>query len=825
MKLPVKSKVEKAVPLAGRSLGDRLVGIAMLAAALTIVVAILIETSIQMPLQRIAAVMHYRTLASVLAANSADAAADEDGVTATAVMASLRGEANVEQILLLGRNGRVIASFSPTGHIESEGVLGDRDGWLQIALAQTLPTVRYSGLVRAEVVSPIIQDGELLGHIYLSASLRPVRERFITFLTVMGLATVFALLAAWLLAQRMRRRISTPLDRLSAAMRAVTSNSDYSAQVPIYARDEGGGLLEVFNAMLAQIAERDRELQRQRDMLENLAAERSRALDQANTRLQDMTTRSADAVQQVASTHKGRREFLELTSLEIRSSLNHAVSMTELLLETAPDFRPTRLADSIQSSVDSLLAIANEIAGYCGDEPGKKPLDMAEFDLRRLMEETAQLFAKRAQDKNLELVVMVDPQIQNLLRGDAARLRQVFMNLLSNAIKFTMRGFIVIRVKQRVREQGRIQLRIEVSDTGIGIRPELHASLFAANNLADSSGARKYGSTGRGMAVSRQLLEQLGGQISVDSEFGRGSTFIVELSLEESAERCLSGTELALDPGRRLLVVDDSPIQREALQSQLAGFGMSVELAADGEAALDLIDGARQAGAPFELLVVDWQMPGMDGIELVRRVRARETGEHVPVILLGPIAQELPEQVRAELAPVSRLAKPARQTALRRATFQMLESRTPALADLSILLIDADTASRDQIREMLCDQDCQLVTAGSARQAFELLAARSFDFVLVSDETPGMAGKETISGLRLSAVPRSGSETRVIGLTANNSAAAREHGMQLGMDACLARPVTRSQLLAQIAGLRARSPAGRPAIAAPQDLGAVLMPR
>ena len=172
-----------------------------------------------------------------------------------------------------------------------------------------------------------------------------------------------------------------------------------------------------------------------------------------------------------------------------------------------------------------------------------------------------------------------------------------------------------------------------------------------------------------------------------------------------------------------------------------------------------------------------------------------------------------------------RLAKPARQTALRRATGQMLASRAPALPDLSILLIDADTAIRDEIRDMLRDQDCQLFTADSARQAFELLAGRCFDFVLVSDEMPGMAGKEMISGLRLSAVPRSGCETRVIGLTANNGAAAREHGLQLGMDGCLTRPVTRSQLLAQIASLRARLAAGGAAIAAPQDLSAVLMPR
>ncbi len=823
--MPKKTRAEGDVLPAGRDLGARLVSIAMLAAAVTIVAAVLIEVSIQVPLQRIATVMHFRTLATVLAANSADAAADEDGVTATAVLASLRGEANVEQTLLISNNGRVIASFSPTGHIESEGVLGEQDGWMQTALAQTLPTVRYSGLIRAEIVSPIIQDGELLGHIYLSASLGPLREQFVGFLTVMGLATVLALVVAWLLARRMRRRITVPLDGLSVAIRAVTRNSDYSVQVPFDARDEAGGLVEGFNAMLGQIAERDREGRRQLEMLESLVAERSRALEQANTRLRDMTARSTDAGQKVAAIGKGKREFLEFTNLEIRSSLNHAVSMTGLLQEASPGFRPDRLADSIQASADSLLAIANEIAGYCGIEPGMKSSELSEFDFRRLLEETAQLFAKRVQDKNLELIVAVDPQIQHLVRGDAPRLRQVFMNLISNAIKFTMRGSVVIRVKQRVREQHKIQLRVEVSDTGIGIRPELHTSLFAASNLTDASGARKYGISGRGMAVSRQLIEQMGGRIKVESEFGRGSTFIVDLNLEETAERCLSGTELALDPGRRLLIVDDSAISREALQSQLAGLGMVVELAGDGEAALKLLEGARQSGAPFELLVVDLQMPGMDGIEMIRRVRARETGQHVPVIILGPIAYELTDAMRAELAPVSRLAKPVRQTVLRRATVQMLGSRTSALAGLSILLIEAEAATRDEIGAMLRDQDCLLETADSAPRAFELLAGRVFDFVLLSDAIPGMAGKEVMSDLRLSAMPRAGSETRVIGLTANNSTAAREHGLQMGMDGCLARPVTQSQLLAQIVSLRARLPAAGAAIAAPQDLGAVPMPR
>lgn len=810
---------------AGRSLGTRLVGIVLLTAALMLVGAALIEATVQVPLQRIAAVMHFRTLATVLAANSTDAAADEDGVTATRVLASLRGEANVEQTLVIGRTGRVIASFSPSGHIASEGVLGERDGWLQTALAQTLPTVRYSDLTRAEVVSPIIQDGELLGHVYLSASLRPLRERMISLLAVMGLATGCALLVALLLAKRLTHRLTAPLDDLSAAMSRVLVQGDYSVQVPVAEPDQAGGLAEGFNAILAQFSERDRELRRQLDVLESLAAERGRALEQAGVRLRDMTARDVDAAQQVAAIGRGKREFLDFTGMEIRAALNHAVGMTAQLYETSSVIRPGQLADSIQSTADSLLAIANEITGYCGVEAGAKSGEQTEFDLRRLLEETAQLFAKRAQDKNLELVVAGDPQIQNLVRGDVPRLRQVFMNLISNAIKFTMRGSVTVRVRQHVREQHRIRLRIEVSDTGIGIRPELHASLFAANSLADAAAPRKYGNAGRGMSVSRQLIEQMSGQIKVESEFGRGSTFVVEVDLEESTERCLSGLELTLDPGRRLLIVDDSATSREALQSQLAGLGLEIESAADGPAALQALGAARQAGAPFELLIVDWQMPGMDGVELIRRVRADETDARVPAILLGPIALNLDDPTRTGLAPLGMLVKPARQTALRRAAVGMLGSRTSALAGRSVLLIAAEAERRDEICAVLRDQECLVVSADSAPQASELLARRSFDFVLVSDALPGMVGKEAISDLRLSAVPPAGRATRIIGLTGASSAAAGEYGRQMGLDGCLARPVDRSQLLALLASLQVPLPAGGAAVAAPQDLGAVLVPR
>ena len=798
----------------------------MLAACGALLANILLVLLVMVPAQRDDAGLQLRTLASVVAANVAAATAAEDGVLAKELLTSLRSETAVEQAVLLGRSGRVLASFSATGPAGGAGALGERAGWLQQARAQSQATQRYAGLFQVEVVCPVLQGGELLGHVYLTANLRSLRDRLFGTLAIMVGVTLLVLAAIRLVANRLQRNAIAPILGLLSLLRAVARDGDYSLRAPPGGRDEIGMLVDSCNAMLGQFGERDAELQRQRQSLEDLIAERTRNLEQTNKNLGEIAARNAAALQAAAAASQAKSEFLARVSHEIRTPLQGVMAVTELLLETPLDGRQKRCAESIQSSVDALLGIGNEILEFSRLEAGQLPLEIGDCDLRRLLEEAVELFAKRAQDKNLELAIDIDPQLQNMLRGDAARLRQVFMNLISNATKFTMRGAVVARLKILTRSADRqVRLRIEVCDTGIGIRAEKRAAIFESQAQEDGSTARRFGGSGLGLAICRQLIEHMGGRIGVDSEFGRGSTFHLELSLEESAEPSQSGAVYTLHPGRRLLVVDDSAINREIMQTQLAGLGLAITLVGDGEQAVAEFASAAAAKAPFDLLVLDWQMPGIDGIETLRRIRARDDGRTVPALILSSLAQQPSRQLLAELAPVSRLCKPVRQAALRLGVARMLAAE-PAFAGADILLVDDNANNRELVTDMLRAENCRLTTAGSGSAALVLLSQRSFDIVLMDCQMPDMDGFETTHRLRRWELDNAQPATRILALAANAQEGNREHCLLMGMDDCLAKPFTRSQLIAKLVELQSQSvSASGAAIAAPQDFDAVLVAR
>jgi len=639
------------------------------------------------------------------------------------------------------------------------------------------------------------------------AVLRPLEAQVRAAVAAGCAAAGFAVAIGVVIAVLLGRR----LGRLEAAIHAAAEGR-LDVPIEVGAQDEIGRLATSWRATQAALAKAREAIDANTRTLEERVEQRTREL--------------AQSAELALAANKAKSAFLANMSHEIRTPMNGVIGMTGLLLDTELTSEQREYAGMVRSSAESLLTLINDLLDFSKVESGKMQLETIDFELRTTVEDVADLLAASAHKKGLELAVLFEPDVPSTVAGDPGRLRQVLLNLLGNAIKFTPKGDVAVRVRRAPAPGERMLVRFEVTDTGIGISPEERERIFEQFSQADSSTTRRFGGTGLGLAISRRLAELMGGEVGVESEPGKGSTFWFTASLgvgRPPAPKTGRGVpaQASLE-GRRALLVDDRESNRALLRGLLARRGIACEEAAEGAAALERL---RDPGRPrFDVVLLDLMMPGMDGLTLARAIKADAALAALPLIVLTAFGKRgHGEEARA--AGVSAfLTKPVREGHLIDAIATVLapspepgaasgDAAPPALVTRHSIaeargtrkprvLVAEDNAVNQRIAARMLERlGCRADIVANGREALEAVQTVPYDAVFMDCQMPEMDGFEATRAIRL--LEGAPGKVPIVAMTANASEEDRRECMAAGMDDFVSKPV-RPERLAE--ALRARLP-------------------
>jgi two-component system sensor histidine kinase/response regulator len=534
-----------------------------------------------------------------------------------------------------------------------------------------------------------------------------------------------------------------------------------------------------------------------------------KAAEQAMRAARDLAERVARA----------RSTFLANMSHEIRTPMNAVLGFVELVLDTELGPEQRRALELVRSSSEALLTILNDILDYSKIEADHLEIEAIPFDLPKVVHATATLLAVRAREKHLELTVDVPPDVPQLVRGDPTRVRQVLMNLIGNAIKFTEEGEVDVSAAVAGRHDGQASVRFRVRDTGIGIPAAQLATIFQEFTQADASMTRRYGGTGLGLAIARRLVALMGGELTVTSVVGRGSEFSFTLPFPiERPAGATSGQAVSLG-GRRLLVVDDSETNRRILRDMLGAEGVAVHEVARADAGLVALRNAASVGTPYDLAILDAQMPDQDGFELAAAVRADAELADTRLLILTSAGQRGDGERCRQLGIQAYLTKPIARADLVEAVGTVLADTAPSgtTADLvtrhsiaesrqalRILLAEDNLVNQQVATAMLVKRGHQVDVVSNGREAVDAAGARRYDVVLMDIQMPELDGFEATQRIR--ALPQ-GRNLPIIALTAHALSGERQRCLDAGMTGYVAKPFKAHDLFAAVEGRGGVSPA------------------
>jgi len=782
------------------SLGRKLTAIIMAISGVTLLLACVAMGAYDIVSFRRSMARDLATLAEVIARNSTAALTFHDPKAAQDVLAALGAEPHITAACIYDADGKLFAKYQRDPH----------SAWPIPASPEAIGT-RFSHGHLAEF-HPIRLQGDRIGAVCIESDLGEMHARLRHYGGVIGIVLLFSSLIAFVLAAQFQQLISVPVFQLVRTINQVAEEEDYSLRAPVMHRDEIGLVVNGFNGMLAKIQQRDEELQRQRDHLEDEVAIRTAELVTTNVHL----ITAKDVAEEA---NRAKSEFLANMSHEIRTPINGILGMTELTLDTVLTKEQQDYLLMVRTSGEALLSVVNDILDFSKVEAGMLDLDEIEFNLYNCVGETMKTLALRAHQKGIELAYDASPDIPWRVIGDPGRLRQILVNLVGNAIKFTAKGEVLVGIENRPGATDEIQLQFSVSDTGIGIPAEKQGLLFKAFSQADSSTTRKYGGTGLGLAISAKLVERMGGKLWVESEAGKGSIFRFTAHFKPGVAEEKKAEPLLRERLKEMpvLIVDDNSTNSRILHDMTQSWGMLPVVAYRGSDALAMAERAQQSGAPFRLILLDVCMPGMDGFEVAEKFRDNPVLRDATILLLTSAGHPGEAARCLELRISAYLLKPVLKADLLTAVLTVLGGKINQAAALSpslvtrhslresprkrrVLVAEDNAINQALIVRLLIKLGHASVLAKNGKEAVGLASSEKFDLVFMDVQMPEMDGlaatrairqKETIDGTHLP----------IYAMTAHAMKGDRERCMESGMDGYLAKPIRFSDVEQTLAGL------------------------